>query len=158
MQVGIEVYAQRAVYIMDNNFVRLKVINNGYVMEKSYSEDVFRFFGTIIPGRRLAGAGRKSEYEPSYLLGRIFEASPSLPISFLFIDPEDDIKLVIETNIWLDPGVMLQDAMLKIYSEKKSLEIPLNRPDIKIDWPSRGTFAIDIGDFIRELNAERIKV
>ncbi|NLZ54202.1 MAG: hypothetical protein GX892_13860 [Thermoanaerobacteraceae bacterium] len=158
MQVGIEVYAQRAVYIMDNNFVRLKVINNGKLMEESCSEDVFKFFGTIIPGKRLAGVGRNSKYEPSYLLGSIFEANPSSHINFLFIDPEDDIKLVIETNIWLDPGIMLQDVMLKIASDKKNLEIPLNRPDIKMDWQSRGTFAIDIGDFIRELNAARIKV
>lgn len=158
MQVGIELYVQRAVYIIDNNYVRLKVLNNGKLMEESCSEDVFKFFGTIIPGKRLAGVGRNSKYEPSYLLGSIFEANPSSHIYFLFIDPEDDIKLVIETNIWLDPGIMLQDVMLKIASDKKNLEIPLNRPDIKMDWQSRGTFAIDIGDFIRELNAARIKV
>lgn len=156
MQVGIELFMQRALYIMDHNFIRLKVLNNYKLMEESCSEDVFKFFGTILPGKRLAAIGRNSEYEASYLMGRIFEAEPSVPINFLFIDPEDDIKLVIETNIWLDPGIMLQDLMLKIYSDKKNLEIPLSRPDIKIDWPSRGTFAIDIGDFIRELNAARI--
>jgi len=158
MQVGIELFVQRAVYIVDNNFVRLKVLNNGKVIEESCSEDDFDFFGTIIPGKRLASVGRKTKYDPNYLMGRIFEANPSLPINFLFIDPEDDIKLIIETNIWLDPGIMVQDVMLKINSEKKSLEIPLNRPDVKLDWSSRGTFAVDIGDFIRELNAERIKV
>ena len=102
--------------------------------------------------------GRKSIYEPSFLLGRIFEADPSSPIDFLFIDPKDDIKLIIENNIWLDPGVMLQEVMLKVFSDKKTLEIPLSRPDIKIDWSGRGNFAIDIGGFIRELNAARIRV
>lgn len=158
MQVGIELYAQRAVYIMDNHFMRLRVTNNGKLIEDSCSEDVFRFFGSIIPGRRLAGVGRKSIYEPSFLLGRIFEADPSSPIYFLFIDPKDDIKLIIENNIWLDPGVMLQEVMLKVFSDKKTLEIPLSRPDIKIDWSGRGNFAIDIGGFIRELNAARIRV
>jgi len=158
MQVGIELYVQRAIYIMDNHFIRLKVTNNNKLIGESCSEDIFEFFGTIIPGKRLAAMGRKSKYEPSFLYGRIFEANPSLPINFLFVDPEDDIKLIIETNIWLDPGVMLQEVMLKVFSEKKALEIPLNRPDIKIDWSGRGTFTIDIGDFIRELYAERIKV
>jgi len=64
----------------------------------------------------------------------------------------------METNIWLDPGILVQDVMLRFNSDKRSLEIPLNRPDVKIDWRSRGTFAIDIGDFIKELNAARITV
>ncbi|HHY41343.1 MAG TPA: hypothetical protein GX514_00595 [Thermoanaerobacterales bacterium] len=158
MKVGIELYVQRAVYIMDNNFLRLKVLNNSKLIEESCSEDIFEIFGTILPGKRLAAVGRKSKYDSNYLMGRIFEAHPSSPINFLFIDPEDDIKLVMETNIWLDPGILVQDVMLRFNSDKRSLEIPLNRPDVKIDWRSRGTFAIDIGDFIKELNAARITV
>jgi hypothetical protein len=66
--------------------------------------------------------------------------------------------LIVETNIWLDPGVMAQEVSIKISSDKKTFDIPLNSPRIKMDWASRGTFAIDIGDFIKELNAERMKI
>lgn len=158
MQVEIELYVQRALFIMDNHFVSLKIISNGKVLEESCSQDVFGFFGTIIEGKRFAALGRNRSYDYNHLMGRIFEADPAAPVNFLFIDPEDDIKLVLETNIWLDPGVMVQDISLKINSDKKKLDIPLNRPDVKIDWSSRGTFSIDIGDFIKELNAERIKL
>lgn len=156
MQVEIELFALRAVCINNDYFIKLSITNNGRIMEGSCSEDIFKFFGTIIPGKRMAGIGRKCKYEPSFLYGRIFEANPSSPIDFLFIDPEDDIKLVIETNIWLDPGAMLHVIMLKVCSYKKTLEIPISRHDIKIDWLGRGIFAIDIGDFIRQLYAARI--
>ena len=34
---------QRALYIMDHNFIRLKVLNNYKLMDDSCSEDVFKF-------------------------------------------------------------------------------------------------------------------
>ncbi|AEE91800.1 conserved protein of unknown function [Tepidanaerobacter acetatoxydans Re1] len=158
MQVAIELYLQRGLSVTDNSFVNLKVMYNGKIIEESCSEDVYEFFGMILGGKRLAALGRKRHYDSNYLMGRIFEADPALPMNFLFIDPEDDIKLIIETNIWLDPGIMVQDVLLKIFSDKKELNIPLNRPDVKTDWSGRGTFTIDIGEFIKELNAERVKL
>lgn len=143
---------------MDNHYVRLKIKSNEKILEESCSEDVFGFFGAIIEGKRFAAIGRKRKYDHNHLMGRIFDADPAAPINFLFIDPEDDIKLILETNIWLDPGIMVQDVTLKIRSDKQKLDIPLNRPDVKMDWSSRGTFAIDISEFIKELNAERIKL
>ncbi len=158
MQVAIELYVQKALLIMDTHFASLKVSYNGKILEESCSEDVFGFNGMIIEGKRFAAVGRKRHYDYSHLMGRIFEVDAASPMNFLFIDPEDDIKLVLETNIWLDPGIMVQDVSLKICSGKKKLDIPLNRPDIKVDWSSRGAFAIDIGEFIKELNAERMKL
>ncbi|MDD4569437.1 MAG: hypothetical protein PHE70_04850 [Tepidanaerobacteraceae bacterium] len=158
MQVGIELYAQRGLSVMDDHFIRLKVTNNGKILEESCSEDAFGFFGMIIPGKRLAAIGRKRHYDQYQVMGRIFQSESAEPINFLFIDPKDYINLVIETNIWLDPGIMVQDVSLKIYSDKKTLDIPSNRPDIKMNWLSRGTFTIDISEFIRLLNAERIKI
>jgi hypothetical protein len=158
MQVVIELYVQRALFMMDTHFAKLEVLFNKKIIEESRSEDIFGFNGMILEGKRFAAIGRKRHYDHNHLMGKIFEADHATPVNFLFIDPEDDIKLVLETNIWLDPGILAQDISLKISSDKKNLDIPLNRPDVKTDWSSRGTFAIDIGEFIRELNAERIKL
>ena len=151
MQVGIELYMQKALSIMDTHVINLKVSSNGKNLEESYSKDVFEFMGMILGGKRLAAVGREKHYDYNDLSGRIFESEKATPVNFLFIDPEDDIELIIETNIWLDPGIMVQDVWLKIYSDKKTLDIPLNRPDVKINWQGRGVFAVDIGDSIREL-------
>ena len=158
MQVKIELYVNNALFIMHSHFVALKVPSKDKILEESYAEDVFGFFGTILGGKRFAALGRKQNYDHGHLMGRIFEANVASPIEFLFIDPEDEIKLIVETNIWLDPGVMAQEVSIKISSDKKTFDIPLNSPRIKMDWASRGTFAIDIGDFIKELNAERMKI
>ncbi|HHX23205.1 MAG TPA: hypothetical protein GX723_04205 [Thermoanaerobacterales bacterium] len=158
MQVGIELCLQTGILITDDRFIRLKISNNGKIMENSFSEDAFGFFGMMIPGKRLAGVGRKRYYGGNQLMGRIFEADSASPVNFIFVDPEDDIKLIVETNIWLDPGVMVQELSLKVYTDKKTLDIPLNRPDIKLNWLSRGTFAIEISEYIKELYAARVKI
>lgn len=157
LQVWIEIFAQHAVNVIDLYETKMKVTYNNKDIEESYSTDRYNFFGTILGGKRIAAIGREKEYTGEDLF-RIFEADVSNPIEFMFIDPQDDIKLNINTNMWLDPGILVQDILLKIYTEKKVLEIPLQRSDIELDWLSRGNFAVDIGDFIREFNAARINV
>jgi len=157
LQVWVEIFAQRAVNVIDLYETEMKIIYNGVDIEESYSLDRYNFFGTILGGKRIAGLGRKKEYTWDDLF-RIFEADTSNPIEFIFIDPQDDIKLNIKTNMWLDPGILVQEVLMKIYTEKKVLEVPLQRADIKLDWLSRGNFTVDIGDFIRQLNAARINV
>jgi len=157
MQVGIELYTQMAVTINHGYELAMKVDYNGKILEQSASRDFFEFSGTVTGGKRLAAVGRERYYDYRDLTG-IFEADGALPVGFLLVDPEDDIKLMIKTNIWLDPGRMAQDLCLKIFSDARSLEILLNRPDVKIDWAGRGKFIVDIGDFVKELYAERCKI
>ncbi|WP_422447212.1 hypothetical protein [Thermoanaerobacterium sp. DL9XJH110] len=154
MQLGLELYALKAVNIMDDHKILMKIEVNGRVMEESIGEDSYEFFGMITGGKRLSAIGRKKRYTYGDLVG-IFEAEPATCINFMFLDAEDEINLVIETNVWLDPGLFVQDVMLKIYSENRTLEIPLSRPDIRMAWPKRGLFVIDIGTFVRVLYAER---
>lgn len=157
MQVGIELYVQRAVTINPGYFIGMKLYQNKAIIKESLSKDTFDFSGTLLSGKRLAGTGREKVYTYRDLTG-IFEADPASDINFIFIDPEDDIKLEIDTNIWLDPGMMVQDTALRVYSPKKMLEIPMNRPDIKLDWSGRGRYTINVGDFIKELYSDRCKV
>ncbi|AYO31181.1 MAG: hypothetical protein PWR06_878 [Thermoanaerobacteraceae bacterium] len=157
MLVEIELFTQMAVSINYGDELSMKVNYNGKILEEGISRDSFEFSGTVLGGKRLAAIGRERRYTYGDLTG-IFEADPGKGVNLLFIDPEDDIKLIIETNIWLDPGRMVQDLSLKVFSENRMRDIPLNRPDVKIDWPGRGKFIVDIGDFIRELNSERCKI
>lgn len=157
MQVGIELFTQRAVCINHGYELSMKAVYNGEILEESKSRDTFEFSGTILGGKRLAALGRERCYTYRDLTG-IFEAEPACNLNILLIDPDDDIRLIIENNIWLDPGSMVQDLSLKIFSGNRVREIPLNRPDVKIDWPGRGKFIVDIGEFIKVLHDERCNI
>lgn len=157
MQVGIELYTQTAVSINPGYEVSMKVLFNGRILEESVSNDTYKFSGTVTGDKRLAAAGRERSYDYRDLAG-IFEADAAVPLDILFIDGEDDIKLWIETNIWLDPGELIQCLYLKLFSESATLEIPLIRPDVKIEWPRRGCFVVDIADFVGELYKRRCEI
>ncbi|TYP49212.1 hypothetical protein [Thermosediminibacter litoriperuensis] len=157
MQLNIELYAGRAIHIADYHEISLAVTSNGEIIEDSASLDYFGFFGVILGGKRVAATGRRIHYSFKDLAG-IFEAEPAQPFRILFLDPEDEILLTVDTNIWLDPGLLVQDLVLQVSSENKSLEIPLNRPNVKIDWPGRGRFVIDVSEYIKTLYAERARI
>lgn len=154
MKTGLELYTRTAVPINPGYELAMEVLFNGRILEGSASKDTYEFSSTITGGKRLAAIGRKRRYDYRDLAG-IFEADGAVPQEIIFVDDEDDIKLHLETNIWLDPGEMVQCLSLKLYSESAVLEIPLIRPDIKTAWLKRGCFVIDIGDFVRELYNRR---
>jgi hypothetical protein len=154
VELGIELFASRAIYIADYHQISLALTVNGKLIEESLSLDSFNFFGVILGGKRVAATGRKILYSYKDLV-EIFEAKPARPFRLLYLDPEDEIKLAIDTNLYLDPGLMAQDLIMRLLTENKSLEIPLNRPDVKMDWPRRGFFVVDLSEYVKAMYAER---
>lgn len=154
MEFGIELFASRAIYIADYHEISLAITVNDKLIEESLSKDVFNFYGIILGGKRVAATGRKILYTYNDLV-EIFEAKPAQPFNLLYLDQGDEIELAIDTNLYLDPGIMAQDLIIHIFLGNRSLEIPLNRPDVKIDWPRRGFFVVDLSEYVKTMYSER---
>ncbi|MFO7152493.1 MAG: hypothetical protein DIU66_004520 [Bacillota bacterium] len=154
MEFGVELFANRAIFVSDYHEVSLGILLNGSLLDDSLSKDAFNFNGVILGGKRIAGTGREIVYSYRDLV-EIFESKPSRPFSLLYLDPSDEIKLAIDTNLFLDPGLMAQDLTMKIYLGNKTQEIPLNRYDVKIEWPKRGFFLVDLSEFLKAMYFNR---
>jgi len=154
MEIGVEFFTNRTTFISDfYEFHNIILINDSEIKETS-SSDIFKFSGCVLGGKRIAAIGRKKVYDfKNYT--ETFEAEPAKPFKILFLDPEDKIYLKVNTNIFLDPGRFVEELSLKIYSEKNSHIAALNSPYIKIDWPGRGEYILDITELINDLYRKR---
>ncbi|WP_312522128.1 hypothetical protein [Anaerospora sp.] len=56
-----------------------------------------------------------------------------------------EVSFRIDTNIFLDPGLLAASLRLDIYKESQViLSIPLSVPSVRIDWPERGIFIVTV--------------
>ncbi|MDN5331370.1 MAG: hypothetical protein PWP45_595 [Tepidanaerobacteraceae bacterium] len=154
MEFGIELFTNRAIFVSDYHEISLAISVNDRLIEESLSKDKFNFHGLILGGKRLAGTGRKIVYSHQDIM-EIFEARPAQPFTLLYLDPSDEIRLEIDTNLFLDPGIMVQDLTMKISLGNRSLEIPLNRYDVRINWPKRGFFVVDLSEYVKTMYFNR---
>ena len=73
--------------------------------------------GMILGGKKVSSCRKKKQYDYNGLSGRIFESEKATPVNFL-LSTRKMIELIIETNIWLDRCIMVQDVWLKILNKK----------------------------------------
>lgn len=154
MELFVELFTNRTLFISDFYEIHNVLIINGSEITETSACDIFKFSGCILGGKRIAATGRKKEYDYSNLTG-IFEAEPAKPYKITFLDPEDKIYLKINTNIFLDPGLLTDELSIKVFSEKNFYFAKLTEPFIKFDWPKRGEYYLDITELVKELYARR---
>lgn len=79
----------------------------------------------------------------------VLETPPACPL-FFGLDMCDDFRLVVKTNVILDVGVFARSFSLNLTVDGVTLDIPLSRPDVEIDWIGRGEYSISLDPFILE--------
>lgn len=138
--------AQKSIDVIPGNYFESIIMTGRDMYIAKAGRDEFQLAGVIMPGRRLAGFGRNRFYYAQNVPAGLeaVEAAPSI-----WVDIANDISALafkINTDIILDPGLLASCLSLRIEKEDGMMAtIALNRPDVRIDWPSRGTFVVTIG-------------
>jgi len=148
----VEIYAQKPLFLKDNDFIRLSLISRGKEIEETVGCDRYVRGTAMLTDKRIAGIGRKHTYDfdsRSVPIGLgTLEAKPGAYIELIGNDLED-IELKIETNAILDPALVCDLWGIRFVNHMgKSYDVPLCRPDIKITWHSRGVYTIPISEFL----------
>lgn len=150
MRFSVELLAEKPLFIRDESFIKTALYSDDSVIPESQGKDYYKNGFMALSNTRIAGIGRTFSYSLSSRplgLGP-FEAKPGKYIK-LKEEQLKNIHIIIETNFILDPGILKSTLGINLVSERgKTYDIPLARPDIKIFWPERGKFEIDITDFI----------
>jgi hypothetical protein len=137
--------AQKDIEVNPGNYFESIVLTGDKMYPDAAGRDEFQFAGLIRQGKRLAGSGRCKSYSREDISARLesIEVAPSTWVA-LNGDPAG-ISFKIATDIILDPGLLASYLSLDIAKENgTAIHIPLNRPDVQIDWQSRGTFVIRV--------------
>jgi len=150
MKLAVELYVEKPIFIKDQSFIETSLRSHGFIIPESKGNDLYQNGFTALSGSRIAGIGRNSTYttkDRPVGLGTL-EARPGKYLE-LNEREEEDLHLIFETNILLDPGTIKDIFGIRIVNKRgKSFDIPLARPDIEIHWNERGRFIIPITEFV----------
>jgi len=138
MKYCFEWIAQKDIEVIPGNYFESTVLVGDTMDPNTVGRDEFRLASLIKSGKCLAGFGRKSAH-----LG-LMEAAPS---NWVAIKSHiSEISFKINTDIIHCPGQLASYLSLDIATDGgTATNIPLDRSDVRIDWPSRGTFVVSIG-------------
>ncbi|MCF8023494.1 MAG: hypothetical protein K9L17_12460 [Clostridiales bacterium] len=133
-------------FLKNESFVRLSLRTCGMIFRETIGTDKFYNNAYLLTGKRLSGTGRFVDYCNPFIPG--FQAKPG---AFINVKEEslDDISLVIETNLILSPALLRENTGIKIINRVgKTLNFPLKRPDVEINWDGKKRFVVPLTDFI----------
>jgi hypothetical protein len=134
-----EIRTDQGFDVFPGSYFATVILADGAVLPDTEGRDEFTFATPLSAGKRVAGFGRKQLYASSDTL----EAAPS---RLLLLEDASDFSFKITTNVFLDQGLIARHLTLRIArDDAPPRTIPLSSPDVKIDWPSRGTFVINVG-------------
>jgi len=136
--------SQKEIVVAANNYFESIILMDNKSCPTTAGCDIFLVAGVIMPGKRLAGFGRNKCYRLEDMSGTL-EAAPS---TWLLMESNtSELSFKINTNIILDPGILASFLYFDITTESETTtHIPLNRPDIQINWQSRGTFVVTVNN------------
>ncbi|MFZ5943567.1 MAG: hypothetical protein ACOYVD_05635 [Bacillota bacterium] len=150
MKLSVELYTEKPIFVKEDSYVETSIRSHGFILPDSRGTDHYSHSFTALSGSRIGGIGRNNLYsckDTPLGLGKT-EARPG---KYLEINDEhlNDLHLIFETNILLDPGTIKDCLGIRIVSNRgKNYDIPLARPDLEIYWNARGRFVVDITEFI----------
>lgn len=147
MLLGITFLSERAFLVRDNTYINTRVELNGNEIDGSIGMDIFRVNGAVVQGKNYGGLGRERTYNS--ISAPSFNGEPSKLIDLTKYSPGDAVKIIIQTNVFLDPGLFVHHSAIRIFDQNNNfIETPLAVPDLPIYWPQRGTFHLDITDLV----------
>ncbi|MDQ7794487.1 MAG: hypothetical protein RDU89_08770 [bacterium] len=148
MKLGVELYTETSLSVDDTTRFELHLTRSGEPVAGSRGLDRYLINGMVILGKRVAACGREAAYgHESTAAGLGLGPLEALPaVSSEIGDNYRGLKLHVDTNAVLDVGLFGSEFSLRITDPEqgRSLDIPLGRPDVRIDWESRGAFVVDL--------------
>lgn len=148
MDFSVDLTTEYGLDIYPGDYFETGIIANEALVHGSAGRDEYKLQALLLPGKRVAGFGRNKFYKLEDLPAGLsaVEAAPAEQLTTDF-DNWEDLCFKISTNVFLDQGLLSHYLTLNLTKENgQTLEIPLTRPDVKIDWQSRGTYLITIGN------------
>lgn len=144
MQFTFEWKAQHAIDVTPGSYFSSAMIALDGIVKNSCGHDVFQLNGMVLPEKRLAGFGRSQHYRLDDLPAGLssLEALPSHPLDV----PEsaDILSFSIDTNLFLSQDLLSYYLSLGIQKDGEYREIPLQSPEVEIDWQSRGKYIVSL--------------
>lgn len=142
MEYCFELKAERGLDVNPGDYFEAAILADGNVLAEG--RDEFNLSTLLLPGKRVAGFGRQKSYTLSDLPAGLspLEAAPSSTVE---LEAAQSLAFRISTNVILDQGLLAQYLALRV-ARPGSLahEIPFSRPDVQINWESRGTFLVTV--------------
>lgn len=147
MQCIFEWKAQHAIDVTPGDYFSTSLIIDGQVVKEYSGRDEFQMIGMLLPEKRVAGLGREKVYSLADLPAGLsaLEADPSQPIQ---LSEEMLHRLVFQlnTNVFLDQGLLSHYISLGVKINGSYREIPLQSPAVAVDWQSRGKYLVQVHD------------
>ena len=150
MKLSVELYTEKPLFIKDESYVEISLRSHGFIIPESRGSDIYKNGFTALSRSRIASIGRSNSYKTDdRVLGLgTLEARPGKYLE-LNEGQIDDVYVIFETNILLDPGTIRDMLGIRIVDKwGKAFDIPFARPDIEIYWNERGRFVISITEFV----------
>jgi hypothetical protein len=153
LTIGAELRSERALSVDDTTYFQMGLEVDGEPIAASLGCDRYLFNGMVLPSKRVAATGRRSEYTMSDTVTGIglgcIEGKPAIPCA-LELGSAQRLVVTVENNAVLDPGVFCLEFSLAIIVQgpegSTAFDLSLRRPDIALSWPSRGVFRFDVTD------------
>lgn len=144
MEITFEWKAQHAIDILPGSYFASAMLADGSAIEESRGLDEFQLHGMVLPEKRLAGFGRTQSYRLEDLPAGLsaLEASPSEPMELP--SETNALSFAVDTNLFFGQDLFSHHLSLGVCKEGLYREIPLQSPDVRIDWQSRGQYIVSI--------------
>lgn len=155
MQFELEIVTLRSLPLTVGDYFSTEFQVNHLVIPASRGRDTYDLNIIILPEKRLAGTGRQYTYSARDLacgMGSL-QARPSESIDLPWLGELFTLRL--ETNRLLDyrelPLLLELEMQWVNHSQKQMQRISLYHPELKIDWPERGTFEFNLTTICKNL-------
>ena len=145
MQFTFDWKTQHAIDVTPGSYFSSAMVAEAGVIPETAGKDVFQLNGMVLPEKRLAGLGRKQSYRLEDMPAGLsaLEALPSIPVDI----PSDlaaKLSFEVETNLFLSQELLSHYLSLGVQKDGFYREIPLQSPEVEIDWQSRGKYIISV--------------
>lgn len=150
VKLAVELYAEKPQMVREGTYCKLALRQGGFIDWQGAGEDVYQVGFVLFSGKRLAGSGRKHQYDYNFLPGGL-GSGQARPGAWLEVAQEhvSGLAAIVETNLLLEEGLFRHNFGLRLINQEgKAFEIPLARPDVEVVWAGRGRFMIPIGEYI----------
>ena len=154
MQIGLELVAEKVLPVVDGDRFEMYLSEDHQILAETHGSDIYHLNAHILTGNRVCGSGRDAHIGYGALFGGLgaLEAPPPATVD-LKVEHVCRLRLHIKTNAILDPGLVHAELGLRVIDPAGRIlaDVPFARPDVSIDWPSRGEFIVDVTPYLRDL-------